>query len=81
MDALVEDDPVVEMEATEEEAFKEDAVEAHVDEDEQLDNFPDIDEAVGEFRRGPRDSSLLTHYVQHVAYAISQGRVSGKLNL
>ncbi|KOM32808.1 hypothetical protein LR48_Vigan01g236400 [Vigna angularis] len=43
------------------------------DEEEHVD-VHDIQEDVGGFPGGPRDGSLLTHYVQHVAYAISQGR-------
>lgn len=69
------------MEAFKEEAFQKGAVEAHVDEDEQHEDVPHIDEAFGGFPRGLRDSSLLKHCVQHVAYAIAQGRVSEKLNL
>ncbi|KOM47225.1 hypothetical protein LR48_Vigan07g092900 [Vigna angularis] len=70
--------------AFEEEAYKayeglvhEEAFEAPDDnneEDEHVD-VPDIqEEDVDGFPGGPRDTSLLTHYVQHVAYGISQGR-------
>lgn len=54
--------------------------ETHVEEEEHQDVLQ-IDEMVGGFPRSPHDPSLLTHYVQHVAYAIWQGWVSGKLEL
>ncbi|KOM43589.1 hypothetical protein LR48_Vigan05g119400 [Vigna angularis] len=58
----------------------EDAFEAPDDDDDEEENADvhDIQEDVDGFRGGPRDGSLLTHYVQHVAYAISQGRIANE---
>ncbi|XP_052728530.1 protein MAINTENANCE OF MERISTEMS-like [Vigna angularis] len=81
--APIEDDPYAEERAFEEQTYEayethgqEDAFEALDDDDneEEHADVHDIQEYVGGFPRGPRDGSLLTHYVQHVAYAISQGR-------
>ncbi|KOM56282.1 hypothetical protein LR48_Vigan10g217400 [Vigna angularis] len=55
----------------------EEAFEASHDDNEGEEHVdvPDIqEEDVGGFPGGPRDASLLTHYVQHVAYGISHGR-------
>ncbi|XP_017428856.1 uncharacterized protein LOC108336923 [Vigna angularis] len=59
-----------------EEAFE--APDHDDDEDEHAD-VGDIEEDIGGFPGGPRDASLLTHYVQHVAYDISQGRDRGDM--
>ncbi|KOM40764.1 hypothetical protein LR48_Vigan04g096200 [Vigna angularis] len=77
------DDPIVEERAFEEQTYEayethdqEDAFEAPDDDDDEEEHadIHDIQEDVGGFPGGPRDGSLLMHYVQHVAYAISQGR-------
>ncbi|WVZ15566.1 hypothetical protein V8G54_013132 [Vigna mungo] len=83
------DDPIVEDRAFEEEAYQacegpveEEAFEASDDdyEEEEHVDVPDIqEEDVGGFPRGPLDASLLTHYVQHVVYAISQGQDRGDM--
>ncbi|XP_014490338.1 protein MAIN-LIKE 1-like [Vigna radiata var. radiata] len=56
---------------------QEEAFEASDDDyEEEEHDVPDIqEEDVGGFPGGPRDVSLLTHYVQHVAYGISQGQI------
>ncbi|KOM32220.1 hypothetical protein LR48_Vigan01g177600 [Vigna angularis] len=82
--APIQDDPIAEDRAFEEEAYQayegpvhEEAFEAPHDDNEEEEhvNVPDIqEEDVDGFPGGPRDASLLTHYVQHVAYGISQGR-------
>ncbi|XP_047147466.1 uncharacterized protein LOC124819906 [Vigna umbellata] len=80
---LIQDDPIAEERAVEEQTYE--AYETHGEEDafEALNNddnkeehadVHDIQEDVGGFPGGPRDDSLLTHYVEHVAYAISEGR-------
>ncbi|WVY98380.1 hypothetical protein V8G54_030531 [Vigna mungo] len=66
----IQDDPI---EQAYEGHVHEEALEAPKD-DEEEDEYAEIQEVVGGFPGGPRDASLLTHYVQHVAYAISQGR-------
>ncbi|XP_047162330.1 protein MAIN-LIKE 1-like [Vigna umbellata] len=78
----IEDDPYVEERAFEEQTYEayethgqEDAFQAPDDDDEEHANVHNIQEDIGGFPGGPRDDSLLTHYVQHVAYAISQGRL------
>ncbi|XP_047163167.1 uncharacterized protein LOC124832886 [Vigna umbellata] len=60
----------------------EEAFEAPHDDNEEEEHVdvPDIqEEDVGGFPGSPRDASLLTHYVQHVAYGISQGRDRGEI--
>ncbi|KOM49329.1 hypothetical protein LR48_Vigan08g015600 [Vigna angularis] len=80
----IEDDPIVEEQAFEEQAYE--AYEAHVQgeafevpddnvkEEEEHADVLDIVVDVNGFSGSPCDVSLLTHYVQHVAYAISEGR-------
>ncbi|KAG2390276.1 Protein MAIN-LIKE 1 [Vigna angularis] len=51
----------------------------HDDDEEEHADVGDIEEDIGGFPGGPRDASLLTHYVQHVAYGISQGRDRGDM--
>ncbi|XP_052735914.1 protein MAIN-LIKE 1-like [Vigna angularis] len=87
--APIQDDPIAEDRAFEEEAYQayegpvhEEAFEAPHDDNEEEEhvNVPDIqEEDVDGFPGGPRDASLLTHYVQHVAYGISQGRDQGEI--
>ncbi|XP_047167765.1 protein MAINTENANCE OF MERISTEMS-like [Vigna umbellata] len=82
------DDPIAEERAFEEQTYEayethgqEDAFEAPDDDDEEEEHADVrcIQEDVDRFPGGPRDGSLLTHYVQHVAYAISQGRDRGDI--
>ncbi|XP_052728518.1 protein MAIN-LIKE 1-like [Vigna angularis] len=82
----IQDDPIVEERAVEEQTYEayethgeEYALEAPNDDDDEEEHADvhDIQEDVGGFPRGPRDDSLLTHYVHHVAYAISKGRDRG----
>ncbi|WVY89472.1 hypothetical protein V8G54_034986 [Vigna mungo] len=84
----IQDDPIVEDRVFEEEAYQayegpvqEEAFEASDDDyEEEEHDVPDIqEEDVGGFPGGPRDASLLTHYVQRVAYGISQGRNRGDM--
>ncbi|XP_022632443.1 uncharacterized protein LOC106779842 [Vigna radiata var. radiata] len=86
--APIQDDPIAEDRAFEEEAYQayegpvqEEAFEASNDDyEEEEHDVPGIrEEDVGGFPGGPRDASLLTHYVQHVAYGISQGRDRGDM--
>ncbi|XP_047168307.1 uncharacterized protein LOC124837067 [Vigna umbellata] len=75
--APIQDDPIAEDRAFEEEAFE--APDGDNEEEEHVD-VPDIqEEDVGGFPGGPRDASLMTKYVQHVAYGISQGRDRGEI--
>ncbi|KOM26963.1 hypothetical protein LR48_Vigan347s001700 [Vigna angularis] len=55
---------------------QEEAFEAldHDDDEEEHADVGDIEEDIGGFPEGPRDASLLTYYVKHVAYGISKGR-------
>ncbi|KOM27468.1 hypothetical protein LR48_Vigan416s000200 [Vigna angularis] len=55
---------------------EENAFEAPNDDDDEEEHADvhNIQEDVGGFPGGPHDHSMLTHYVQHVAYAISKGR-------
>ncbi|KOM25650.1 hypothetical protein LR48_Vigan148s001400 [Vigna angularis] len=84
----IQDDPIAEERAFEEQAYK--AYETHGqeetfkapnddDDEEEHANVPEIQEDVGGFAGSPRDGSLLTHYVQHVAYAISMDRDQGDM--
>ncbi|WVZ21388.1 hypothetical protein V8G54_008710 [Vigna mungo] len=80
----IQDDPIAEDRAFEEEAYQayEGPVQETSDDDyeEEEHDVPDMhEEDVGGFPGGPRDASLLTHYVQHVAYGISQGRDRGDM--
>ncbi|XP_014500477.1 protein MAIN-LIKE 1-like [Vigna radiata var. radiata] len=86
--APIQDDPIAEDRAFEEEAYQayegpvqEETFEASDDDyEEEEHDVPDKqEEDVGGFPRGPRDASLLTHYVQHVAYGISQGQDRGDM--
>ncbi|XP_047180040.1 uncharacterized protein LOC124846747 [Vigna umbellata] len=81
--APIQDDPIAEERAVEEQTYEtyethgeENAFEAPNDNDDEEEHadVDDIQEDVDGFPGGPRDHSLLTHYVQHVAYAISKGR-------
>ncbi|XP_052735564.1 protein MAINTENANCE OF MERISTEMS-like [Vigna angularis] len=74
--APIQDDPIVEERAAYETHGEENAFEAPNDDDDEEEHADvhDIEEDVGGFPGGPHDHSLLTHYVQHVAYAISKGR-------
>ncbi|XP_052736551.1 uncharacterized protein LOC128197795 [Vigna angularis] len=81
--APIQDVPIAEERAVEEQPYEayethgeENAFTAPNDDDDEEEHVDvhDIQEDVGGFPGGPRDGSLLTHYVQHVAYAISQGR-------
>ncbi|XP_052734039.1 protein MAINTENANCE OF MERISTEMS-like [Vigna angularis] len=81
--APIQDDPIAEERAVEDQTYEayethgeENAFEAPNDDDDEEEHADvhDIQEDVGGFPRGPRDDSLLTHYVQHVAYTISQSR-------
>ncbi|XP_017407713.2 protein MAIN-LIKE 1-like [Vigna angularis] len=58
---------------------EENAFEAPNDDDDEEEHADvhNIQEDVGGFPGGPHDHSMLTHYVQHVAYAISKGRDRG----
>ncbi|XP_052723740.1 uncharacterized protein LOC128193700 [Vigna angularis] len=85
----IQDDPIAEDRAFEEAEYQayeglvhEEAFEASHDDNEGEEHVdvPDIqEEDVGGFPGGPRDASLLTHYVQHVAYGISHGRDRGEI--
>ncbi|XP_017423502.1 protein MAIN-LIKE 1-like [Vigna angularis] len=86
--APVEDDPYVEERAFEEQTYEayethgqEDAFSAPDDDDDEEEhvNVHNIQEDIDGFLGGPRDGSLLTHYVQHVTYAISQGGDRGDI--
>ncbi|XP_052735601.1 protein MAINTENANCE OF MERISTEMS-like [Vigna angularis] len=70
--APIQHDPIAEERAVEEQTYE--AYETHGEEHADV---HDIQEDVAGFPGGPHDHSLLTHYVQHVAYAISQGRDRG----
>ncbi|KOM49337.1 hypothetical protein LR48_Vigan08g016400 [Vigna angularis] len=84
--APIQDDPIVEERAFEEQTYEayethgqEDAFEAPDDNDDEEEHADvhDIQEDVGGFPGGSRDGSLLMHYVQHVAYS---DRLSLKLS-
>ncbi|XP_052733869.1 uncharacterized protein LOC128196558 [Vigna angularis] len=81
--APIQHDPIAEERVVEEQTYEayethgeENAFEAPNDDDDEEEHADvhDIQEDVAGFPGGPHDHSLLTHYVQHVAYAISQGR-------
>ncbi|WVZ06763.1 hypothetical protein V8G54_020109 [Vigna mungo] len=81
----IQDDHIAEDRAFEEQAYEayeghvhEEAFEAPKDNDDEEEHV-DIQEDVGGFPGSPRDASLLTHSVKHVAYAISQGRDRGDM--
>lgn len=55
------------------------SVEQHDVDEEEHENVPQVEEKVGIFSEDPHDISLLTHYVEHVAYDLWQNQISAKL--